>query len=83
MTGADGKDAMTDTDTEPTANEQRVRLDQGFTPDTIREWLQTQRGVAQGYVRLDTGDIVPDGYDADGEADAEPDQFDRNLLGGD
>jgi len=64
-----------------TAMTDDVRLDRGFTADTIRKWLQGQRGVARGYVRLDTGEIVRDGGDADGEADPAGSALLRNAEG--
>ena len=37
--------------------------------ERIQEHLERQRGVRVGYVRLDTGQVVRDGADAEGESD--------------
>jgi hypothetical protein len=47
------------TDPEP------VRLDRGFTAAAIKKHLDRQRGIPDGYVKLDTGAVVREGRDAD------------------
>lgn len=37
--------------------------------ERIRQHLERQRGVAAGFVRLDTGVVVAEGDDAEGEGD--------------
>jgi hypothetical protein len=37
--------------------------------ERIRQHLERQRGVAAGFVRLDTGVVVAEGDDAKGEGD--------------
>lgn len=59
---------------EPSAQERarvRVRLDQGYSPEAIREHLERQKGVRAGYVRLDDGTVVAEGFDAQGEGDSD------------
>jgi hypothetical protein len=41
-----------------------VRLDRGYTLAAIREHLDRQRGIPDGYVKLDTGAVVLVGGDA-------------------
>lgn len=60
-----------------------TELDRGFTAAAIRKHLDRQRGVAAGYVKLDSGVIVREGQDADGEGDAAPSPLLRNIRGDD
>lgn len=48
--------------------QRRRRLDDGYTPEAVRRHLERQAGVPDGWVRLDTGQVVRVGSETTDDA---------------